>query len=203
MTDTVVTVFVEGDTEVDFYKKLISFLREKNGGHLPCRVNVKNVKGVGNYQSKVSRIFLFGVKPQNTDSVHKIVLCYDTDVFQFSRKPPVEWESVVADLTNKGAEEVCLVKAVTSIEDWFLYDVEGLRHFLKMPLRFKLSGYKGLKGLEQLFIKAGRTYIKGAHCKGLVDALDMEVIYPRIKDEVVGLEKMIKGYKVDRGGTKK
>ena len=40
---------------------------------------------------------------------------------------------------------------------------------------------------------AGRTYIKGTHCKGLVDALNMEVIYPRIKDEVKGLEKMIKG----------
>ena len=34
MADTVVTVFVEGDTEVDFYKKLVTFLREKNGGNL-------------------------------------------------------------------------------------------------------------------------------------------------------------------------
>lgn len=192
MADTVVTVFVEGDTEVDFYKKLIAFLREKNGGHLPCRVTVKNVKGVGNYQSKVSRIFLFGVKIQSPDCLHKVALCYDTDAFQFSRKPPVEWDVVVADLGNKGATEVCMVKAVTSIEDWFLYDTEGLRQFLKLPPRFKLSGYKGLKGLEQLFIRAGRAYIKGTHCKGLIDALDMEVIYPRIKDEVEGLEKMIK-----------
>ena len=30
MADTVITVFVEGDTEVDFYKKLITYLREKN-----------------------------------------------------------------------------------------------------------------------------------------------------------------------------
>ena len=201
MADTVVTVFVEGDTEVDFYKKLIAFLREKNGGNLPWKVNVKNVKGVGNYQSKVSRIFLFGVKPQNTDSVHKIVLCYDTDAFQFSRKPPVEWDVVVTDLTNKGAAKVCLVKAVTSIEDWFLYDAGGLRQFLKLPKDFRMSGYKGLKGLEQLFIRAGRTYIKGIHCKGLVDALDMEVIYPRIKGEVEGLEEMIKGYKGSRGGN--
>ena len=34
MADLVVTVFVEGDTEVDFYKKLVTFLRKKNGGHL-------------------------------------------------------------------------------------------------------------------------------------------------------------------------
>lgn len=61
MADLVVTVFVEGDTEVDFYKKLVTFLREKNGGHLSCKVDVKNVKGVGNYQSKVNRVFLYKV----------------------------------------------------------------------------------------------------------------------------------------------
>ena len=69
--------------------------------------------------------------------------------------------------------------------------------------KFKLTGYKGLKGLEQLFLKADRTYIKGVHCRGLVDALDMEVICPKIKGEIEGLEKMIKGYKVGRGGMKK
>jgi len=190
MADLVVTVFVEGDTEVDFYKKLVTFLREKNGGHLSCKVDVKNVKGVGNYQSKVNRVFLYSVKPKYTNCLHKVALCYDTDAFQFSRKPPVEWNAVVSDLKNKGVAEVCLVKAETSIEDWFLYDMEGLRNFLKLPKRFKLTGYKGLKGLQQLFLKAGRTYIKGTHCKGLIDTLDMAVIYPKIKKSVEGLEKM-------------
>jgi hypothetical protein len=49
MADTVITVFVEGDTEVDFYKKLIAYLREKNGGRLNCKVEVKNVKGKKNH----------------------------------------------------------------------------------------------------------------------------------------------------------
>ena len=40
MADTVVTVFVEGDTEVDFYKKLIAYLREKKGGRLSCKLDV-------------------------------------------------------------------------------------------------------------------------------------------------------------------
>ena len=192
MADTVVTVFVEGDTEVDFYKKLIAYLREKKGGRLSCNLDVKNVKGVGNYQSKVSRIFLYGVKPQYPGVMHKIVLCYDSDVFLYSRKPPVNWDTVVADLQKKGASDVRLVKAVTSIEDWFLYDVKGMRNFLHLPSKFKLSGYKGLKGLEILFRKVNRIYIKGTRCKGLVDTLDMEIIYPKIKDEIRNLEALIK-----------
>ena len=133
MADIVVTVFVEGDTEVDFYKKLISYLRDKNGGHFSCKVDVKNVKGVGNYQSKVSRIFLYGVKPKNSNCLYKVALCYDTDAFQFSRKPPVDWDAVVADLTKEGVSEVCQVRAITSIEDWFLYDTQCLRQFLNLP----------------------------------------------------------------------
>ena len=64
MAETIVTVFVEGDTEVDFYKKLIAYLREKNGGRLQCKVDVRNVKGVGRYQNKVCRIFENSVKKQ-------------------------------------------------------------------------------------------------------------------------------------------
>ena len=75
MADTVITVFVEGDTEVDFYKKLIAYLREKNGGRLNCKVEVKNVKGVGNYQSKVCRIFEKSVIAKNPSAEHKVVLC--------------------------------------------------------------------------------------------------------------------------------
>ena len=148
MADTVITVFVEGDTEIDFYKKLIAYLREKNGGRLNCKVEVKNVKGVGNYQSKVCRIFEKSVFAKNPSAEHKVVLCYDSDVFEFSRKPPVDWQAVTKALKARGAREVRQVKAVTSIEDWFLYDPEGLRSYLKLPKKFKMTGYKGQKGLE-------------------------------------------------------
>ena len=74
MVDTVITVFVEGDTEVDFYKKLIAYLREKNGGRLNCKVEVKNVKGVGNYQSKVCRIFEKSVIVKNPSAEHTLLI---------------------------------------------------------------------------------------------------------------------------------
>ena len=192
MADTVITVFVEGDTEVDFYKKLIAYLREKNGGRLNCKVEVKNVKGVGNYQSKVCRIFEKSVISKNPSAEHKVVVCYDSDVFEFSRKPPVDWPAVTKALKARGAREVRQVKAVTSIEDWFLYDPEGLRSYLKLPKKIKMTGYKGQKGLEQLFLKANKTYIKGIKCEGLVNALSLEVILPIIEKEISNLSRLLK-----------
>lgn len=192
MADTVITVFVEGDTEIDFYKKLIAYLREKNGGRLNCKVEVKNVKGVGNYQSKVGRIFEKSVFAKNPSAEHKVVLCYDSDVFEFSRKPPVDWQAVTKALKARGAREVRQVKAVTSIEDWFLYDPEGLRSYLKLPKKIKMTGYKGQKGLEQLFLKANKTYIKGIKCEGLVNALNLEVILPKIEKEISNLSRLLK-----------
>lgn len=187
--DKLVVIFIEGDTEVDFYKKLVSYFREKRGGRLNCRVEVKNVKGVGNYQSKVCRIFEKMILPQYPGFEYHVFLCYDTDAFEFSRKPPVNWATVVKALKAAGASQVQQVRAVHSIEDWFLYDSEGLKKFLHLPRKFSMTGYAGQKGLEQLFRKANRTYIKGRECKGLVDALDIEIIINQIRPEVDKIEK--------------
>ncbi|MEE3393846.1 MAG: hypothetical protein VZR23_09285 [Lachnospiraceae bacterium] len=184
----VVIIFIEGDTEVDFYKKLVGYYREKNGGRLSCRVEVKNVKGVGNYQNKVLRIFENRIIPQYPGYEYHVVLCYDSDVFEFSRKPPVDWNSVVRALKSAGVKKVEQVRAVRSIEDWFLCDLEGLRSFLHLPKKFSMTGYTGQKGLEQLFRKANRTYIKGTECRGLVDALDISVIVGKIRSEITKIE---------------
>lgn len=58
---TILTVFVEGDTEVEFYGKMVASIRQKVGKG-QCSIEIKNVKGVGNYQSKVCRIFENSVK---------------------------------------------------------------------------------------------------------------------------------------------
>ena len=43
---TLALIFVEGDTEVEFYKKMKEHLRQKNGGRLICQVEIHNLKGV-------------------------------------------------------------------------------------------------------------------------------------------------------------
>lgn len=183
MASKVVAIFIEGDTEVDFYSKLIAFLHERKPCGFECRIMVKNLKGVGNYQNKAVRIFENGIKAKYPDSEYTVILCYDTDAFEFNRKPPVNWPAVTKALKEKGANHVEQVRAVTSIEDWFLYDREGLENFLHIPKR-KMAKYKGQKGLSELFRKANRSYIKGIRCNGLIDALDMEVIFPKIEKEI-------------------
>ena len=180
---TILTVFVEGDTEVDFYKKMIASIRQKLGKG-KCNVEIKNVKGVGNYQSKVCRIFENSVKKKYPGYNYIVVLCYDTDVFQYSRKPPVDWNAVIKALSDKGADKIEQIRAEKSIEDWFLLDSAGLKRFLKLPAKTSVSAYKGQKGLVQLFQKANKSYIKGVQCKGLVDALDMEKIFRHICGEI-------------------
>jgi hypothetical protein len=183
---TLALIFVEGDTEVDFYNKLKEHLRQKLGGKLACEVKIHNLKGVGQYQNTAQRIFEKRVKVDYPPEEYRyhIFLCYDTDVFEYAKKPPVDWPKVIKMLKGLGADEVLRVEAKTSIEDWFLLDIEGLRAFLKIPKKTKLSGYKGQNGLKQVFLKANRTYIKGIRCAGLVDALDMNVIFPKICGQI-------------------
>ena len=50
---TLALIFIEGDTEVDFYNKLKDHLRQKLGGKLACEVKVHNLKGVGQYQNNL------------------------------------------------------------------------------------------------------------------------------------------------------
>lgn len=177
--------FVEGDTEVEFYNRVKEHLRQKLGDKLNCEVRIHNLKGVGQYQNTAQRIFEKRVKviyPED-EYQYKIFLCYDTDVFEFAKKPPVDWVKVVGMLEKHGAE-VFRVEAKSSIEDWFLLDKEGLRTFLKLPKKQKITGYNGQNGLKQMFLAANKPYIKGMRCAGLVDALGMNVIFPKICGQI-------------------
>lgn len=178
----VVVVFVEGDTEVEFYKKLINHLRSLCGGRLSCEVKIHNLKGVGNYQSTAKRIFEKKIKqdyPANTYE-YKVFLSYDTDVFEFARKPLVNWKTVISLLKTLGANEVYEIQAKSSIEDWFLYDRESIRSFLNISKNVEISKCNGLSGLKSLFQKVNKTYVKGLKSTDLVDSLNMNVIFPKI-----------------------
>lgn len=179
-----VTIFIEGDTEIEFYNKLLSILRKKNGGKLYCDIEVKNVKGIGNYKNKVCRVFEKAIKPKYPNRDYTVVLCYDSDVFEYNSKPPVDLADVSKTLKQIGATCVEQVKAVSSIEDWFLYDIDGLRRYLKISPNNKLGKFKGQKGLAQLFLKSNKTYIKGTKCNGLVECLDVEKILPKICSDI-------------------
>lgn len=186
-----VVFFVEGETEVKFYQRLVAYYRDKCGGRLNCQVlKPMNVGGVSKYKSRVVRIFQNSVisKYRGSDYEYHVFLCYDSDVFEFNPKPPVDWDIVVNDLIKSGAARVVQVRAVHSIEDWFLYDTEGLRKFLHRRGKIQKKGCSGQKYLAKLFREADRVYIKGSACDELIKALDMSVIISHIGSEIKEIE---------------
>ena len=191
-----VVFFVAGDTEVKFYQRLVSYYRDKYDKP-NCKVlTPKNVRGVGNYQ-RVVRIFKNSVISQyhSSDYAYHVFLCYDSDVFEWDKKPPVEWDSLENELMKSGAARVVQVRAVHSIEDWFLYDTVGLGKFLHRRGKIQKKGCSGQKYLAKLFREAGRVYIKGSACDELIKALDMSVIISHIGSEIKEIEDEFKSEK--------
>ena len=75
-------------------------------------------------KSKVLRTFRKSIIPQYPGYEYHVILSYDSDVFEFSRKPLVDWDSVVKELKQSGVSDAEQVKAVRPAEDWFLYETE-------------------------------------------------------------------------------
>ena len=131
-------LFVEGDTEVEFYKRVIANARDKRPDRrFDTSIECRNVNGVGGFKNIALRKFVKEIKPKyDEDCVFTVVLCSDTDVFELSQKPPVKWDEVRKDMIQKGASKVITVKAKHSIEDWLLYDADGIVSFLALTATY-------------------------------------------------------------------
>lgn len=187
----VAVIFVEGATDKEFYIQLAAEIRKENGGSLDCDVEIINLAGIGHYKNYALRKFENEIKPKYKEAKISVALCFDTDVFEYGKVPPVNMKKVAKSLKEAGASFVTEVKAVRSIEDWFLYDADGLREFLKLDKKTVIQPHSGTSGLERLFKKAGKTYIKGGKCKGLIESLNMDKIYPHIKGEIDGIYRIL------------
>lgn len=174
--EKVVVIFIEGETEIEFYKRLVSIMRIHCGGRLACSVELINASGIGRYKDKVLRIFEKRIKKKYPNGEFYVALCYDQDVFEMSKNPPVNWQEVKKLFLDSGANEVRLIKAVHSIEDWFLCDTEGIFQYLHLPANTKLPSGNGYERLKALFKKGTKIYIKGKSNGHFVQALDMEKI---------------------------
>lgn len=98
-------LFVEGDTEVEFYKQVVANVRKIHPmGRFDTNIEYRNVKGVGGFKSIALRKFVKEIKPKYADDCEfTVVLCSDTDVFEFSSKPPIKWNDVKRELVANGA----------------------------------------------------------------------------------------------------
>lgn len=179
-------LFVEGDTEVEFYKQVVANARKLNpSGRFDTNIEYRNVKGVGGFKNIALRKFVKEIKPKySKDCKFTIVLCSDTDIFDFASKPPIKWNEVKKELLSNGASEIIHVQARRSIEDWFLYDLEGILKFLRLGKKSKLSGKNGYEKLQNLYKQANKVYYKGIQSNGMIARLDIEKIAENVKNEL-------------------
>lgn len=186
-------LFVEGDTEVEFYKQVVANARKLHpAGRFDTNIEYRNVRGIGGFKSIALRKFIKEIKPKYEDNCEfTIVLCSDTDVFEFASKPPVKWNEVKKALVNNGASKIIHVKAKRSIEDWFLYDLEGILGFLRLSKKSKVSGKNGYDKLQRLYKQANKVYYKGIQSNGMIGRLDIEKIANAVKDQLNPLYKVL------------
>ena len=172
-------LFVEGDTEIEFYRRVIADARQKRTDkRFDISIECKNVKGVGGFK----------IQPKyGRDSRFIVALCHDTDVFEFSPKPPVNWEEVEAAFRENGVRDIIHIRARHSIEDWFLLDAEGILSFLRLPKKTKISGGNGYEKLKMLFKQANKIYYKGMKGTGTIEHLNINKIACNVQSELASL----------------
>ena len=125
-------LFVEGDTEVEFYKQVVANARKLHpAGRFDTNIEYRNVGGVIHIQAK------------------------------------------------------------RSIEDWFLYDIEGILGFLRLGKNTKVSGKNGYDKLQRLYKQANKVYYKGIKSNGMIGRLDIEKIADAVKDQLNPLYKAL------------
>lgn len=179
--NTIICIFVEGETEKAFYKKVIEHIKARFKSDLTnCEIKYFNIEGISRFQNKALNRFKSKISGEHKYKNYKkiAVFCYDTDVFELSQaKPVVNWEKLERDFKDNGANITIHIKAKKSIEDTFLIDINGIVNFLKL----KNTSINSLKGsgfekMKQLFKKANRVYLKGTKVDGLVESLNIDLI---------------------------
>lgn len=185
--------FVEGETELEFYKQVVANARNLHpAGKLDINIEYRNVKGVGGFKNIAVRKFIKDIKPKYGNNCQFIiVLCSDTDVFEYSSKPPIIWDEVKKDLKDNGATDIIHVQAKRSIEDWFLHDLDGILNFLRLPKKTKVSGKNGYEKLQRFYKQANKVYYKGIKSNGMIEQLNIEVIANEVKKELSPLYKVL------------
>lgn len=168
----IIALFVEGPTEIEFYKAVVKYVRDVMGIPFDCAFEWVDMHGIGNYKNDALRKFNALHKKHPDDDIY-VVLCIDTDVFEFSKKPPIDKSVVKKSIETAGAKKVCYIEATHSIEDWFMTDFDGVLSYLGLPKNTKCSNGKGQDALKKLFKDAKKVYVKGRNTENFIKQLDI------------------------------
>lgn len=184
--NTVILLFVEDGSDKAFYNALLSFYRDRIGRRLKATYEVIDMKGVGRYEQKFPNQLKNKWLPKYRDKNIIVFCCYDTDVFSFSEKLPVDWPTVRKKAQEIGIRQLYEIRAEKMIEDWFLLDPDGLCRFLGIKRPTRLLGKDGYEKMKALFKKGNKAYLKGNH--EFIPHLNIATIRDSIQSELQTLE---------------
>lgn len=170
------SIFVEGDTDKLLFNLLISFLfknaKKKEWGK--DRLNIYTLDGICNTEAIVrSTLDDLDNKDKYSDTV---LLIYDTDAFEYQKKPPISLERIERiSLSNKC--EFFSIPIKHNVEDMIVFSLKEVIDYLKVPVDYKIpKDMNGLSLLKLLHKEVGLYYIKGNKCEGLLRCLDYSSI---------------------------
>lgn len=192
MKRKLIVIFVEGETEKEFYSALLNYYHKlyKTSIH---SYKVLNLKGISRFENKVISKLKYEIFPEHPQSNIVVVCCYDSDVFEFAPKPPVNWGIVKTKVQELGIEHFIEIRAVRMIEDWFLHDLNGLSKFLKIPVPKRIEGKNGLDKIKALFKKGNKPkiYQKGTNTHKFIPHLNISMLHQILKNELMPLESIL------------
>ena len=173
-----VIIFTEGETEEVFYNRLLNEIKIKTSTSKFYIDKLEKIclKGISKFDKKLINIYKNDLSKKYHNYEIVVFLCYDSDVFDFSTKPPVDWNYIEKNLYELGASKVYHIKAKTCIEDLFLIDINGICDFLKIDVPRNVRGRNAVEKLNYLFYKGKRIYQKGYSTKGFIESLDISLI---------------------------
>lgn len=195
MNPNSILLLYEGDTEEEFYKSIIAIKIPKRR----IRITYDNLKGITtNINRKVlGKIYKHLSNNENENKIN-VFIAIDREGDRTNESPlniPKLIETISKE-TNRVTEVIEII-ATQDLESWFLFDIEGIYTFLKVPTGKrhpnKYSNTESFhnKNLSNLFRSHNKVYMKGKRVAGLIDNLDINKIYDECQDLREGIEKML------------
>lgn len=170
------SLFVEGDTDKLFFTLLISFLfkNAKKKEWNKDTLKIITLDGICNADGIVnSTLSDLDNKDKYDDTA---VLIYDTDAFEYQKKPPISLERVERIVRNNKCKFFS-IPIEHNVEDMITFSLKEIINYLKIPSDYKMpKDLDGLTLLKLLHKEAGQYYIKGNKCEGLLRCLNYSAI---------------------------
>ncbi len=189
-----IILFVEGDTEIVFFKALLRYYQQ-NSKQKVAEYEIVNMKSVTRYTSKFVGKLENELIPKAAEKGYEIraVCCnYDSDVFEYGEHIPVDWKKVAREVKRLKIKEFYRIQVVHMIEDWLLDDMKGLCTFLKIKkVPTSLKGNNGFQKITALFKQGHKIYFKGKDAEKFLPSLDLRLIRDKHQAELADLERVL------------